>query len=97
VTTRETKTSFEPDCDPADILAPDLDFTGVQSCPQGQPHLLSGGAECERATHRPAGPIEGRQNAVAGILHQISTVPADYLLCELVVIIEQAAPALVAQ
>ena len=81
--------------DPADILAPDLDFTGMQARAKRQTDLLRTGAEGERATHRAPWSVKGCENAVACAFHEISAVLFDRQFGETIVTIEQFAPALV--
>jgi hypothetical protein len=80
----------------ADVPPSDLNFAGVETCPQRQTDLLRGRAERQRTSHRAAGSIERRQNAVAGILDQNPAMLLDHLLGELIVAIQHPAPALVA-
>src|SRR5258707_10192943 len=79
----------------ADVAAPDLDFTGVEAGAERQADLPGGGAERQRAAHGAAGSIERRQNAVAGVLHQISAMLLDDLLRQLIVTIKRSPPGLV--
>src|SRR6202790_5172587 len=80
----------------ADITTPDLDFTSVKTCAQRQTDLQGGGAERQGTSHCASGSIECRQNAVAGILDQDSTVLLDHPLRELIVTVQQPAPTLIA-
>jgi hypothetical protein len=81
--------------DPADILAPYLDFAGVKAGAQRESNLPRSRAEGERATHRAPRSVEGCENAVACALHKISAMPLDRLFRQTIVTIEQFVPALV--
>ena len=105
MTTLDTKTSLDCDCaitragsvnrNTADVPPSQFDLAGVETCPQPQPDLRTGRAESQCTSDRAAGPIEGRQNAVAGAFHQSPVMLLDHLLRELVVTVQHPTPALV--
>ena len=52
----------------ADIPTSQFDLAGMQTGAQGQADLLGGRPERQRASDRASGPVERRENAVAGDL-----------------------------
>ena len=71
------------------IVAPNLDLTGVKPCAQRQADLLlGGGPKRQGASDRAAGPVKCRQNTVAGAFDQDSTMLFDHLVRKQVVAVE---------
>ena len=83
--------------DPADVLAPALDLSGVEPGPDWQPERREGVAQELRALHAARGPIEGREHAVARLLHHPAAKPVDASLRFRVVAVEEPAPLLITE
>src|ERR1700722_1389298 len=84
------------DGDAADVAVPQFDLAGVKACPEWQPDLSGSGAECQRAANRAAGTIEGREDSIAGRLDEIAPELLDRLPRDRIVVVQQAAPGLIA-
>jgi hypothetical protein len=73
------------DCDAADLVAPDLDFSSMQTRTQGQANASGCGRKCRRATYGATGSVEGGENAVTGVLDQVAAVSFNHLTCQFIV------------
>lgn len=88
-------TSRRVNGDTADIATSDFNFACMQTGPERQTDLVRCCAKRQCASYRAPGAIEGRQDAVAGVLDQIAAMFLDSLFSHLIVSVEQAPPRLI--
>ena len=84
------------DGDPADVVVADVELPGVEAGPDLDADAAQLGPEGQGAADRPAGPVEDRQDAVAGALDPPAALAADQPPGRLVVGVQQLPPPLVA-
>ena len=80
------------DCDPAQIVAPPLDLTCVDSGPNFDLHFGQLILEICRGSDGTARTIESRHDAVAGTFHEFPFMPFDESPRRFVVDVEEGSP-----
>jgi hypothetical protein len=83
-------------CDPADVPAPQFDFARVDSGTRLQADLLCRRPERQGASDSAPRAVERGKNAVAGALDHRAAMLLDELSSQLIVIVEQPPPTLIA-
>src|SRR5262249_29843001 len=74
------------------VLAPKFDLPGVESGADLDAQRLHSGDDGLRAPDGAGRAVEGCQDAVAGVLHEPSTVPLQFSTDEGVVLVEEVLP-----
>jgi hypothetical protein len=83
--------------DPSDVLVADLDLSRVYCRPDTESQIRERLIELKRTPKRPSGRIEGRQDPVAGGLHEVAAEPVDRRSRDRVVTIQNLTPTSVAE
>jgi hypothetical protein len=81
------------DGDPAQIARDSLDLAGVDAGPDHQADALGRVADGSCAAHGKLRPVESREHAVAGRLHEPCAMPVDRRCGLAVVLSDEVAPA----
>src|SRR5439155_4859158 len=85
------------DGDAADSNAQDLDLAGVDARADVQLQALELGHDRERAANGAAGAVEGREEAVARVIHFLAAEAVELSADDLVVLAEEGSPAQVSE
>ena len=83
--------------DAAHVVVCDLHFAGMHADTDLKADVRDGFTDRLGAADRPAGPVEGREKAVAQRLHLMATKPRQLVANGPVVGIQEVAPSLVAE
>src|SRR5664279_938126 len=84
------------DRDAPDIAASQFDLARMEACAKRQTNLFGSIAKCQRAAHGAPWAIERRQYTITSRLDQIPPMLANHRTGELIMIVQEPAPALVA-
>ncbi len=74
------------------VVAAAFDFTRVEACPNLEAQLLESLPNCAGALHSSCRAVEHGEDAVTGVLHQLSSVTAKLALDGAVVAFEEFLP-----
>ena len=73
--------------------ATNFDLAGVHTCTDLEPEPAHRAADGEGAAHRPRGPVEDRQQAVAGLIHLTPAMPLELSTGHAIELVEKVLPA----